>query len=166
MASLHQSVVSNILVVDDDIAALRLTTFHLEKWFGNELNVHSLNDPTVAQKLLENQPIDILISDLDMVEKNGFHLLKFAKERESLLQVIIMTAHNSHNAIRSAFSMGADDYFVKPVNPKELISSVDHLRARLARWRATIPDIKLQSDSLGYLSSPTTAASLHSTNES
>lgn len=165
MASLRQSVVSNILVVDDDNTALRLTTFHLEKWFGNELSVHGLIDSTVALKLLEEQPIDILISDLDMVEKNGFHLLKLAKEREALLQVIIMTAHNSHNAIRSAFSMGADDYFVKPVNPKDLISSVDHLRARLARWRATIPDIKLPSNPFGYLSGSATASSLPATNE-
>lgn len=130
-----------ILLVDDDLDSLRLLAQQIKSHFGAVADLYESRNSASADKILQAIPIDILITDLDMVDINGFHLLKSVKSREPLTQVVVVTAHNSPNAIRSAFLMGADDYFIKPAKAKELVDAVTHLAARLRRWDESIQDL-------------------------
>ena len=131
-----------LLVVDDDKSLLRLVAFHLEKAFAERASIYTETESLAAEQLLNQERFDLLITDLDMVGKNGFHLLKAAKQKDPLLQVIILTAHRSANAIRSALEIGADEFFVKAPDPKELAASVEYLFARVERWRSTVPELE------------------------
>ena len=130
-----------MLVVDDDKALLRLLAFHLEKAFAQRASIYTETEPLAAERLLNQERFDMLITDLDMVGKNGFHLLKTAKQKDPLLQVIILTAHRSANAILSALEIGADEFFVKAPDPRELAASVEYLLSRVERWRTTVPEL-------------------------
>lgn len=127
-----------IMVVDDDRDTLRLIAHHLRQHFDGTVQVFEEQDPTAAAELAKNHQIDIVVTDLDMTDVNGFHLLKIVKSKDPLTQVVILTAHDSLNAIRSAFTMGADEFITKPVQPKDLFETVDYLSRRLARWKSTL----------------------------
>jgi YesN/AraC family two-component response regulator len=122
--------------------AIRLMSMQIRNYFGDQVELFESMESSVAYKLFEEKAIDILITDLDMMDVNGFHLLKKVKHREPLSQVVVITAHDSANAIRSAFAMGADDYFVKPVEAKALIDCLNHLVTRLQRWHATVDGLR------------------------
>lgn len=133
---------TRILLVDDDMDAIRVMSMQIRNYFGLRVELFESMESSVAYKLFEDKAIDILITDLDMMDVNGFHLLKKVKHREPLSQVVVITAHDSPNAIRSAFSMGADDYFVKPVDAKALIDCLNHLITRLQRWESTVDGLR------------------------
>lgn len=125
-----------ILLVDDDEDAVKLMHFALTNYLKQDVAIRKASNAASALELMQEHPVDIVISDLDMDEINGFHLLKSIKANDSTVQVIIATGHESPNAMRSALQLGVDDYFVKPYQPALLIDSVLFLRDRRLRWQA------------------------------
>jgi DNA-binding NtrC family response regulator len=130
-----------VLLVEDDRDALRLISHHVKSEFGDSITLIEEQDSTRAASVIDSRRIHLLVTDLDMANKNGFHLLKTAKMRDPLTQVLVVTGHRSGNAIRSAVMLGADDFIVKPYHPKDLLQTVKHLIERLKRWSVTINEV-------------------------
>lgn len=130
-----------LLIVDDDQSMLRLLSKQVEVFFGEGATVRQASDALSALNIVRAEHQDVVITDLDMDEKNGFHLLKKIKQFDPLIQVIIVTGHDSPNAIRSAFTMGADEYFIKPAAPKELVDAISYLTNRIVRWKTAIAEL-------------------------
>ncbi len=126
-----------LLIVDDDEDAVKLLHFALSNYLKQDVAIRTASNAASALEMMQESPVDVVISDLDMDETNGFHLLKSIKATEPTVQVIIATAHDSPNAMRSALQLGVDDYFVKPFQPAQLIDSVLFLRDRRLRWHAS-----------------------------
>lgn len=135
----------SILLVDDDLDALRLTGASLKAYFQDQLELFQKASAPEALQLLEAHPVEIVITDLDMVDANGFHILKSIKAKRPLTQVIIVTGHDSSNALQSACVLGTDDFFVKPVSKSELIASIHFLHARVQRWQQSIDGLPADS---------------------
>lgn len=131
----------HILLVDDDPVVLKWCNHHLQKSFDSQIGLFCEIDPKRAEGILARHVVHILITDLDMVDRNGFHLLRKVKQFEPLTQVIIQTGHTSPNAFHSAFALGADEFLFKPVTPEALVASVTYLRDRLRRWTAACPTL-------------------------
>ena len=68
-----------------------------------------------ALKLLRNDPVDILITDINMPEMNGLELLKYVKKEKLCKCAILMSRHTSFEYARKGIILGAFDYMVKPV---------------------------------------------------
>ena len=128
----------NVLLVDDDVDALRLLSHHLTKSFGEHVHLIEEQDSRKVEPILETQDVDIVVTDLDMVDNNGFHLLKLIKSRDPLIQVVIVTAHGSANVVHSALMLGADEFLVKPYDQWDLIRSIEYLSGRQKRLRSLI----------------------------
>jgi two-component system, response regulator YesN len=126
-----------ILTVDDDSDAINLSQAAIRNHIEQEAESFTATSVSDALTILENQEIDLVIADLDMSNTNGFHLLKKIKANDPYLQIIILTAHDSPNALRSAISLGADDFFLKPFKTSELIASISHLRDKRRRWQVS-----------------------------
>jgi len=113
----------NILVVDDE-KSIRLI---LESSLKNEFNVVSLSDGKEAVGYLESGNIpDLIICDLMMPEINGFDFLELIRTSgffDDIPVVIISGNEESKDKIK-CFEMGADDYIVKPFNPKEILARI------------------------------------------
>lgn len=127
-----------MLVVDDDPAMTKLIAKILKNYFGADLDITEVVDSQTAVNIATGKRLDLCITDMDMPNVNGFKVLKTIKQTYPLTQAIILTAHPVENAIISAFSMGADDFLLKPIDPQVLIRSVQFMMDRLERFRKEI----------------------------
>lgn len=77
-----------------------------------------------ALDVLQNESIDMVISDVQMARMDGINLLKRIKTTQASLPVILMTAYGSVQQAVDAMQIGAVDYLVKPFEPEVLVSKV------------------------------------------
>ncbi|GJM04246.1 MAG: sigma-54-dependent Fis family transcriptional regulator [marine bacterium B5-7] len=77
-----------------------------------------------ALDVLQNETIDMVISDVQMARMDGINLLKRLKTTQASLPVILMTAFGSVKQAVDAMQIGAVDYLVKPFEPEVLVSKV------------------------------------------
>jgi len=126
---------TKILIVDDDSNLLALLRRIFESHFLDSILLTSCTEPERAAGLCISEEIDILFTDLDMPNLNGFTLLKQVKARNVLTQVVILSAQPTSNALQSAFHLGANEYLTKPIVHDELISVTRYLIGQSKRWR-------------------------------
>ncbi|MEK6790916.1 MAG: diguanylate cyclase [Deltaproteobacteria bacterium] len=111
-----------ILVVDDDAFFRKVFTDHLS---SAGFNVTGVSSGAVALNIIENEPVDLVITDLVMPEMSGVDLLHKVKQHNSLIDVIVVTGHGSIESAIEALKTGAFDYIRKPVNEIELLHTVE-----------------------------------------
>jgi len=126
---------TKILIVDDDPSILALLRRIFESYFLDSILLTSCTEPERAAGLCISEEIDILFTDLDMPNRNGFTLLKQVKARNVLTQVVILSAQPTSNALQSAFYLGANEYLTKPIVHDELIAVTRYLIGQSKRWR-------------------------------
>jgi DNA-binding response OmpR family regulator len=106
-----------ILVVDDEI-----TTCYLLENFLSDYQIVTKNSGSGALIWLENNLPDLIITDIQMPEMNGFELLKEIRLKGFTKHTpIIMLSGNTESKERvKCYKYGAQDYLTKPFNPEEL----------------------------------------------
>ena len=137
----------NILVVDDQAHIRRLYEYTLEK---NGYHPYTAGDGAEALRLMDSTHIDLVILDLMMPTMDGYTFLKTMRDGGSTIPVLIITARDSAEDIRRSFTLGTDDYMVKPVDEVEMILRVRALlrRARISEeQRITVGGTTLIYDS-------------------
>ncbi len=122
-----------ILVVDDDPMGNRMIQFLL----GEEgYTVDSVDGPKGALAVIEKQPPDLLLLDVNMPHTNGFELYQRLRQLDYDIPVIFVTAKGELEDRLQGLKMGADDYISKPFQPAELLARVE---AVLRRYRKSGP---------------------------
>ncbi|ALI02545.1 sigma-54-dependent Fis family transcriptional regulator [Pseudomonas sp. FW306-02-F02-AA] len=112
----------NILVVDDEPKLCDLLASALSQ---NDIQVFTASNGLHALKVLEQEDIDLVISDWRMPGMDGPQLLAEIKVRYPQLPVIVMTAYSTvKNAVQSMRN-GAFDYIAKPFDIDELDITVN-----------------------------------------
>ena len=113
-----------VLIVDDDENICMLLKAFLE---SEGMRVHVSHSGQAALDLLETIPIDVVLLDVIMPEMNGFDTLRHIRSRHSV-PVILLTARDMLTDKERGFTAGADDYIIKPFDPREVLLRI---RARL-----------------------------------
>ena len=110
-----------ILVVDD-LAANRKMVADMLTYAGHQ--VHVAADGTAALETLQNQSIQLVISDWMMPEMSGVELISEIRKRftDSYIYVILTSARNERNDMIEALESGADDFMARPFSPPELMA--------------------------------------------
>ena len=111
----------NILVVDDEKIVVSLVKNALE---DEGFNIESASNGEEALKILENYPLDLLITDIRMSPINGIELAQKTREKYSEASVIFMTGYANLNSAKDAIKYGAVDYIMKPFELTEIRQSV------------------------------------------
>lgn len=113
----------SILAIDDEIHMLRL----LERIIREKTpyQISTTNVPLEAQKILETNQFDLVITDLKMPGLDGLDILGMIKERKMATEVIIITAFGSLETAIEALSRGVFDYITKPFKKEQIIFTVD-----------------------------------------
>ena len=145
----------NILVVDDQAHIRRLYEYTLEK---NGYQPYTAGDGAQALKLMETTHIDLVILDLMMPTMDGYTFLKTMRDSGSSIPVLIITARDSAEDVRKAFTMGTDDFMVKPVDDVEMILRIRALlrRARISEeQKITVGSTTLIYDSFTLIQNGT-----------
>jgi DNA-binding NtrC family response regulator len=106
-----------ILVVDDEPNLRRVLGAQLMR---DGYEVHSAGDGEEALKILREQYIDVVITDLRMPKIDGMELLRQALALEPELPVVMITAHGTVDNAVEALKTGAFDYITKPFDQNEV----------------------------------------------
>lgn len=117
----------NVLIVEDDKNLRKLITTCLKK---NNYNTYEAFNGNEALKVLDENYIDLIISDVMMPEMDGFQLIKELRSFKYKIPILIITAKSDIKDKKQGFLLGADDYMVKPINIEELLLRVQVLLRR------------------------------------
>jgi pilus assembly protein CpaE len=120
---------AHILIVDDDVEALRLIGLMLER---KGYTIHAAASGEQAlQKVTEATP-DLIILDIMMPDMDGYTLAKHLRDQPATQRVPILffTAKSDIDDKIAGFQAGGDDYLTKPIHPAELLSRVEVLLQR------------------------------------
>lgn len=117
----------NILVVEDDQSLRALFCTVLSK---NGFQYFEAEDGLEALNVLEDQYIDLMISDIMMPNMDGFTLVESMRESGYDMPILMITAKDTFEDMQSGFRVGTDDYMIKPVNVKEMLLRVNALLRR------------------------------------
>lgn len=137
----------NILVAEDNEKLRDLFTTVLNK---NGYNVFGAVDGQDALDIMENNFIDLIISDIMMPNIDGYELTKQLREAKYDVPILFITAKDLFEDKEKGFYLGIDDYMVKPIDVNEMLLRVTALlrRAKLtSEKKITIENVVFSYDS-------------------
>ena len=107
-----------ILVVDDEVSICLI----LENFLSKKYDVVTVNDGILALKWLESTIPDLIISDIQMSNMDGFEFLTKLRQRgfTKHTPVIMLSGRSESKERIKCYQLGAQDYLTKPFNPEEL----------------------------------------------
>jgi PAS domain S-box-containing protein len=114
-----------ILLAEDGIDNQRLIGFHLRKAGAT---VEVAGNGRVAMEMIEQSiaagtPFDLLLSDMQMPEMDGYSLARTLRERGWKVPIIALTAHAMADDRAKCVAAGCDDYVSKPIDKTLLLST-------------------------------------------
>ena len=84
-------------------------------------------DGLEAFRVIEQEYIDLIVSDVMMPNMDGFELTKALRDAKYDQPILMVTAKDQFEDMQRGFRAGTDDYMVKPINVKELVLRVEAL---------------------------------------
>lgn len=112
----------NVLIVDDSqtmrkviLKSLTISGFDVGHYF-------EAGDGQEALQVLNDQWIDLILTDLNMPVMNGLELIQKVKGNPTFqaIPVVLITTEGSEKRLQELFSLGVKDYIQKPFHPETL----------------------------------------------
>ena len=126
----------DILVADDEEMIRRLIAKYAE-FEGHRVSEAADGMQTV--EMCRKKNYDILICDIMMPELDGFSACREIR-KFSDIPIIMLSARGEEYDKLNGFSLGIDDYVVKPFSPKELMMRIDAVMSRYKKNRGAASD--------------------------
>lgn len=121
---------ASLLVVDSDAKYCK----ELEEYLGEKgYRVRTAFNLEDALKIVDDTRIDLVLSDIKIPGVNGIRLLEAVKEKDSLIEVIMMTAYASLEDVIACLRNGASDFVVKPFFLDFIDYSIDRVLKKQRR---------------------------------
>jgi two-component system response regulator ResD len=114
-------------VADDDPIVLALVRTTLQN-FGMSCHVAG-SGPEALEKIRELHP-QAAVLDVNMPGMDGYEVLAAIRKEQHPMRVLMLTARQQENDILRGFTLGADDYVIKPFSPIELSARLKRLLGR------------------------------------
>lgn len=112
-----------LLIIDDE-ADLLLGLKRLLQPYLQHTQVLTAESPQSALKLMENEAVDVVLSDIRMPGMDGMTLLQILKDRESVPTIVLMTAYGTIDLAIEALKQGAYDFLTKPLDEDRLVHTL------------------------------------------
>ena len=118
-----------VLLAEDGLDNQRLIAFIMRKAGAT---IETADNGRIALDMLDQAeaagtPFDMLLTDMQMPEMDGYSLASLLRERGSKIPIIALTAHTMSDDRKKCIDAGCDDYVTKPINKEYLI-------AKCAEW--------------------------------
>lgn len=114
----------NVLVIDDDPIIRNVVRSYLK----DKVNVFAVETPSTGFRILENEEIDLLITDFKLPEMDGLKVLEKVKADYPNIEVIMISSSTDMNTVIGALRNGAADYCKKPFDASTLWLSIERTR--------------------------------------
>lgn len=139
-----------ILIVDDDENICEVIKMYLE---STNYETRIANNGKVAEEIFLDYKPDLVLLDVMLPHIDGIDVLKWIR-RESEVPVIMLTAKGETFDKVLALEIGADDYVVKPFEPKELVARVKAVMRRYtvdstSKETLSFSDLTIDANSYG-----------------
>jgi len=125
--ALAPSVRTSVVIADDDPAVLALVRTALEN-FG--MDCRAASDGASALEAIRQMRPHAAVLDVNMPGMDGYEVLAAVRREELPVRVLLLTARQQESDVIRGFTLGADDYVVKPFSPMELVARLKRLLAR------------------------------------
>ena len=112
----------NILIVDDS-PVMRKVIRRTISLSGIDLgNISEAGNGKEGLQKLEEDWIDLILTDINMPEMDGLQFIEELKNDEVMntIPVIVISTEGRDNVVQQALSFGAADYITKPFQPEEI----------------------------------------------
>ena len=117
----------HILIVDDSKTIRNLVSFILKK---EGYKVTMAEDGLDGlEKLYAADDIDLVISDINMPNMDGFTFIRTVREQEAYrnLPIVVLSTEGQEKDIKQGISLGANLYRVKPAQPQQMVKNIKML---------------------------------------
>ncbi len=128
---------TRILIVDDEPINLQVLENHL---MLQQYEVFQASSGPEALEWLTNHALpDVMVLDVMMPGMTGFDVCREIRKTHHMseLPIILLTAKNQVHDLITGFSVGANDYLVKPFTKQEFIARLN-MHIQLGKWNATL----------------------------
>lgn len=143
-----------ILLVDDELMQLAL----LEKQLGNaQFITKKAHSVDMALQLLENEIPDLIISDIEMPDKDGFAFREVLLADQSLKDIpfLFYTSHNNDFFVQRGLDLRVIDFIAKNIPPHQFITKIDNILTTVREQKErSVNDLKQISDKLNLKNVP------------
>ena len=116
--------IRRVLVVDDEPAIRGVI---VEMLRGSGFQTFTATDGRDARQRLQENPIDLIITDLAMEGEEGIELIRALRKENSEIKIIAMSGTFGTDILTIARALGADATLAKPVSPATLLKSIEAL---------------------------------------
>src|SRR5579871_364097 len=118
----------SLLIVDDE-RWIRDSCKEVAEGMG--FKVHTADSAIGAARLLESQPVDVVLLDIKLPGPDGLELLLKIKQQQPETEVVMITGHATVDSVLAAMRSGAYDYLRKPFNIDELRTLLERVTEHL-----------------------------------
>jgi len=118
-----------VLVVDDEEDILELLKYNLQK---EGYDVKTASNGIIAVEIAKTYIPDLVVLDIMMPNQDGVETCRLLRENPDLYHtyILFLTARAEEYSEIAAFDVGANDYIVKPIKPRALMSRISALFRR------------------------------------
>lgn len=103
-------------------------------------------DGSIAWKVFQTQPFDLVVLDINLPGINGYELCKKIRNKNTHVPVIMLTALSALSDKIEGYDAGADDYIIKPFEFKELLMKIRVLLKRTTNQNIPVGTILKAAD--------------------
>lgn len=138
----------NILIVDNDKQTLETMSLYLE----DVATVSTVLGGRQALDFVQQNPVDIILLDVDMPIMDGFSTLEQLRNIEKCINVpvILVTGKTDKHTIFNSYIMGVDGYLAKPVSKDVLINKINEVY-QVKEFRDNKKTVLMIDDDMPYL---------------
>jgi len=126
----------HIVVVEDEATQRQLLADYL---VGQNFRVSAIDGGAALHRLVEREAPALVLLDVNLPGEDGFALVRRLREKSSRIGIIMVTSAGDTVDRVVGLETGADDYIIKPFEPRELLARVKSVLRRGAADRDTAP---------------------------
>lgn len=117
-------ITKTILLVEDEEEIREDLALFLE--YSNYKILQASNGSDAYQCYLDN-PIDLIITDIEMPKMNGLELVEKIRQREDDIPILIISGYSDKDKLLRAIKLNLVDYIIKPFTQKSILSHIEEI---------------------------------------
>lgn len=137
-----------VLLVDDE-PLIRKGLLKIINWKSLDCEVvHSVSNGLDALKVISDEHIDIVISDIKMPGMNGIDLSKYIYENKPTTKIILLTGYSDFTYAQSAVQYNVVDFILKPTSTEKIETAVNKSKMSIVKNLNSESKIKILEEKM------------------
>lgn len=125
----------NVIVVDDELMIREGISLFINNSDTGFTVIDAFSDGSEAIQFLENNDVDLVISDIKMVNVSGIELARYIHENKPKIKMILLSGYAEFEYAKAAIKYNVEEYITKPTNFNDLKNALIHIKESLTKSR-------------------------------